>query len=61
MSECCCIGFGKCSYFYFYLFGAILTNAIKREILKMDSFILKQFLLLQSLYRYFSYIIWTAF
>ena len=57
MSECCCIGFGKCSYFYFYLFGAILTNAIKRELLKMDSFILKQFLLLQSIYRYFSYIL----
>ena len=57
MSECCCIGFGKWSYFYFYLFGAILTNAIKRELLKVDSFILKQFLLLQSLYRYFSYIL----
>jgi len=57
MSECCCIGFGKCSYFYFYLFGAILTNAIKRELLKMDSFILKEFLLLQSIYRYFSYIL----
>ena len=57
MSECCCIGFGKCSYFYFYLFGAILTNAIKREILKVDSFILKQFLLLQSIYRYLNYIL----
>ena len=57
MSECCCIGFGKCSYFYFYLFGAILTNAIKRVLLNMDSFILKQFLLLQSLYRYLSYIL----
>jgi len=57
MSECCCIGFGKSSYFYFYLFGAILTNAIKRELLKMDSFKLNQFLLLQSIYRYFSYIL----
>ena len=57
MAECCCIGFGKCSYFYFYLFGAILTNAIKRELLNIDSFILKQFLQLQSIYRYFSYIL----
>ena len=57
MSECCCIGFGKCSYFYFYLFGAILTNAVKRELLKVDSFVLTQFLLLQSIYRYISYIL----
>ena len=57
MSECCCIGFGKCSYFYFYLFGAILTNIIKKEFYKIDSFILNQFLLLQSIYRYFSYIL----
>ncbi len=57
MSECCCIGFGKCSYFYFYLFGAILTNTIKKEFYKIDSFILNRFLLLQSIYRYFSYIL----
>ena len=57
MSECCCIGFGKCSYFYFYLFGAILTYAIKNEILKSDKFILNHFLLLQSIYQYFIYIL----
>jgi len=57
MSECCCIGFGKFSYFYFYILGSILTNAIKKEFYKLDSFILNQFLLMQSIYKYFSYIL----
>ena len=57
MSECCCLDFGKCSYFYFYLFGAIIINIIKKEFLKLDSFILNQFLLLRSIYQYVSYIL----
>jgi len=61
MSEFCCIGFGKCSYFYFYLLGAMLTNSINKEFHKIDSFILNKYILLQSITRYFSYILFGLF
>jgi len=57
MSKNCCIGFGKCSYFYFYLFGAMITYTMKSEIQKKESFILNQFLLLEKIYIYCSYIL----
>ena len=44
-------------FLFFYILGSILTNAIKKEFYKLDSFILNQFLLIQSIYRYFSYIL----
>jgi len=57
MSKNCCIGFGKCSHFYLYLFGAMITYPIKREIQKRESFILNKFVFLESIYQYIDYIL----
>ena len=49
-------------FIFLFLFIRInTTNSIKNEILKLEFFILNQFLLLQSIYRYFSYILFGLF
>jgi len=53
----CFIGLGKCSYFYFYILGAIISNALKKFLLELDYVITKHYFLVQNIYQYLSYII----
>ena len=53
----CCIGIGKCSYFYIYLLGAFVFNYIKKKIIYLDKLIINRHNLLRQVYKYFGYII----
>lgn len=53
----CCIGIGKCSYFYIYLLGAFSCNLIKRKIFTIDKLIINHHNLIRQVYKYFGYII----
>ena len=48
----CFIGLGKCSYFYFYILGAIISNALKIFLFELDYVITKHYFLLQNIYQY---------
>ena len=56
MSECF-IGLGKCSYFYFYILGDIISNALRRLLFKLDIIIIKHYFLVQNVYQFLGYII----
>lgn len=56
----CFIGIGKCSYFYFYLLGLIILNALKRALFQNKNITFNKHLLIKSVYKYFSYIIFGA-
>ena len=51
----CCIGIGKCSSFYKYLFGCIFSNLIK-EIIKDFCPVLKEKQLMQTIFKNFGYL-----
>ena len=52
----CCIGIGKCSSFYKYLFGCIFFNIIK-EIIKDFCPVLKEKQLMQTIFKNFGYLL----
>ena len=49
----CCIALGKCSYFYFYLLFAIISNVIKRLIINSKNIVMNNYYLIQGIYKYF--------
>ena len=51
--SCCCIGTGKCFYFYIYILGSIIFNTLKDISLEYSEVVKKKFLL-QSIYKYFA-------
>ena len=54
----CIIGFGKCSYFYFYILGSFLFKNLKTFFSKPnDILIMNGHRLVKSIYKYFGYII----
>ena len=53
----CFIGLGKCSYFYFYILGAIILNFIKRSFFTSINCILFKHSLIQDVYKFFSFIL----
>ena len=56
----CCIAFGRCSYLYFYLLIAIISNTIKRLITGSKTIVLNNYYLIQAIYKYFGEIILGA-
>ena len=50
----CCIGFGKFSYFYWYIFGSIIFNICARYSLEYTP-ILKEKEIIQSIYKYLGF------
>jgi len=56
----CCIGIGKCSSFYKYLFGCIFSNLIK-EIIKDFCPVLKEKQLMQTIFKNFGYLFFGIF
>ena len=53
----CCIGIGKCSYFYIYLLGAFSFNLIKKKILTINKMIINHHNLIRQVYKYIGFII----
>jgi intein/homing endonuclease len=56
----CCIAFGRCSYLYFYLLIAIISNTIRRLITGSKTIVLNNYYLIQSIYKYFGEMILGA-
>ena len=53
----CFIGFGKCSYLYFYILGLFACNSLKIIFSKKEILVMNDHYLIHSIYTYFGFVV----